>query len=123
MLFTILLIIFIIDLLLLIPVILLQSGSGAQSGMFGQDLAMGAFGAKTSEMLVNFTKWLVGIFLFTAFLMGYIKVREVRSLNPAQRQQQQQQQEEVTAPATNNETNNINTNNLLSVPNFRSSNN
>jgi protein translocase SecG subunit len=74
--FSFLLIIFILDIVLLVPVILMQSGSGAQSGVFGSDLTMGAFGAKTSEVLVNFTKWLIGIFFVSAFLMGYIKVRE-----------------------------------------------
>lgn len=94
--YTLLLIIFILVVILLIPTILLQSGSGAQSGMFGSDLAMGAFGAKTSEVLLNFTKWLVGIFMVLAFLLGYIKIQEtkayVRQVQPTQTDQNPNQQ-------------------------------
>jgi len=59
--YTVLMVIFIIDVALLIPTILMQSGSGAEAGMFGSSLTMGAFGAKTSEVLVKFTRWLVAI--------------------------------------------------------------
>ncbi|MGC8764711.1 MAG: preprotein translocase subunit SecG [Brevinematia bacterium] len=76
--YTFLLVIFILVVLLLIPLILMQTGSGAQSGMFGSDFAMGVFGAKTNEVLIKITKWLVGIFFFLAFLLGYIKVREFK---------------------------------------------
>ncbi len=76
--YTFLLIIFIIVVILLIPLILMQTGSGAQSGMFGSDFAMGVFGAKTNEVLVKITKWMVGIFFLLAFLLGYIKVKEVK---------------------------------------------
>jgi len=64
--------IFIVDVLLLIPVVLMQSGSGARAGLFGSDFASGAFGAKTSEVLVNFTKWLVTIFFVTAIGIAYL---------------------------------------------------
>lgn len=74
--YTFLLVIFIIVILLLIPIILMQSGSGAQSGMLGSDFAFGVFGAKTNEVLVKITKWLIGIFMFLAFILGYIKVKE-----------------------------------------------
>lgn len=80
--YTFLLIIFIIDVLLLIPVILMQSGSGAEAGMFGSNLTMGAFGAKTSEVLTNFTKVLVGVFMVLAFLLGYIKIQETKEYSP-----------------------------------------
>lgn len=83
--FTFLLVLFIIVVLLLVPVILLQSGSGAQSGMFGSDLAMGAFGAKTNEVLVNFTKILVGLFLILAFAMSWLKIQESKALTRANR--------------------------------------
>ncbi len=78
--FTFLLIIFIIVVILLIPTILMQSGSGAQSGMFGNDMTMGAFGAKTSEVLVKFTQWLVGIFMILALILGYLRIQETKSL-------------------------------------------
>ncbi len=78
---TLLLVIFIISVVLLIPTILMQSGSGAEAGMFGSDLTLGAFGAKTSEVLVKFTRWLVIIFLASAFLFTLIKMRE-NSLAP-----------------------------------------
>ncbi len=97
--FTVLMIIFILDVILLVPVILMQSGSGAQSGVFGSDLTLGAFGAKTSEVLVRFTKWLVGIFLASAFLMGYIKIKEVQSYA---RQHPQQTQESGTPAVQTN---------------------
>lgn len=100
--YTFLLIIFIVTVLLLIPTILLQSGSGAQSGIFGGDITLGAFGAKTSEVLVNFTKWLVGIFMVTSFLMGYIKVQENKAYTRQPRQQQSDQ--EITSQ-TNGMTN------------------
>jgi protein translocase SecG subunit len=74
--YTVLMVIFIIDVALLIPTILMQSGSGAEAGMFGSSLTMGAFGAKTSEVLVKFTRWLVAIFMVSAFLLGFLKVRE-----------------------------------------------
>lgn len=99
--YTFLLIIFIVTVLLLIPTILLQSGSGAQSGIFGGDITLGAFGAKSSEVLVNFTKWLVGIFMLTSFLMGYIKVQE----NKAYTRQPRQQSDQELAAQTNNVTN------------------
>ncbi len=102
-------VIFILDIILLVPVILLQSGSGAQSGMFGSDLTMGAFGAKTSEVLVNFTKWLVGIFFVCAFVMGYIKVKEynnyVRQREQTQETQEQQGSEAITNSGTNSMSN------------------
>lgn len=80
--YTFLLIIFVIDVLLLIPIILMQSGSGAEAGMFGSNLTMGAFGAKTSEVLTNFTKILVGIFMVLAFLLGYLKIVETKNITP-----------------------------------------
>lgn len=79
---TLLLVVFIISVVLLIPTILMQSGSGAEAGMFGSDLTLGAFGAKTSEVLVKFTRWLVVIFLASAFLYTFLKVRE-NSLAPS----------------------------------------
>ena len=100
--YTFLLIIFIVSVLLLIPTILLQSGSGAQSGIFGGDITLGAFGAKSSEVLVNFTKWLVGIFMVTSFLMGYIKVQENKAFT---RQPKQAQSEQELASQTNGMTN------------------
>ncbi len=78
---TLLLVIFILSVVLLIPTILMQSGSGAEAGMFGSDLTLGAFGAKTSEVLVKFTRWLVVIFMASAFLYTYIAVKE-NSLAP-----------------------------------------
>ncbi len=99
--YTFLLIVFIITVILLIPTILLQSGSGAQSGMFGSDITLGAFGAKTSEVLVNFTKWLVGIFLVTAFLLGYIKVQQ----NKAYLRQPQNAPAETQGTGTGMDTN------------------
>jgi protein translocase SecG subunit len=95
--YTFLLVIFVVSVLLLIPVILLQSGSGAQSGIFGGDITLGAFGAKTSEVLVNFTKWLVGIFMVTSFLMGWIKVQEAKVYSTSQQQQQQQANQDLSA--------------------------
>lgn len=102
--YTFLLIIFIVAVLLLIPTILLQSGSGAQSGIFGGDITLGAFGAKTSEVLVNFTKWLVGIFMVTSFLMGYIKVQENKAYTRQPRQQQTDQELAGQTNVTTNET-------------------
>jgi protein translocase SecG subunit len=103
--YTFLLVIFVVSVLLLIPVILLQSGSGAQSGIFGGDITLGAFGAKTSEVLVNFTKWLVGIFMVTSFLMGWIKVQEAKVYSTSQQQQQQQQANQDLSAASNATTN------------------
>lgn len=83
LLFNFLMVIFVIDVVLLIPVIMMQSGSGAEAGMFGSGLTMGTFGAKTSEVLVNATKWLVAIFMVSAFLLGYLQVMRTKSLSPA----------------------------------------
>lgn len=99
--FGFLMIVFIIDIIILIPVVLLQSGSGAQSGMFGSELTIGAFGAKTSEVLLKITKWLVGIFFVTAFLMGYIKVRESGAFDNRPRVNQPAEQQEAPAADTN----------------------
>ncbi len=110
--FTFLMIIFILDIILLVPVILMQSGSGAQSGVFGSDLTMGAFGAKTSEVLVKFTQWLVGIFIVSAFLMGYIKIKEMQ--NYARKHPTQQQTEEATVQT--NSTVNTGTNAIIKIP-------
>lgn len=81
-LFNLLMVVFIIDVILLIPVIMMQSGSGAEAGMFGSGLTMGTFGAKTSEVLVNTTKWLVAIFMLSAFFLGYIQIMRTKSLTP-----------------------------------------
>lgn len=75
--------IFILDVILLIPVVLMQSGSGAQAGLFGSDFASGAFGAKTSEVLVNFTKWLVAIFFLTALGLAYLHLPRTVKTQPA----------------------------------------
>ncbi len=80
--FTILLVLFIIVVVLLIPLILMQTGSGAQSGMFGSDFATGVFGAKTNEVLVKITKWMVAAFFVFALALGYIKMREDRLGRP-----------------------------------------
>ncbi|MCX7821565.1 MAG: preprotein translocase subunit SecG [Brevinematales bacterium] len=80
--FTVFLVLFIIVVILLIPLILMQSGSGAQSGMFGSDFAMGVFGAKTNEVLVKITKWMVTAFFVLALALGVIKMREDRIGRP-----------------------------------------
>ncbi len=82
--YNLLMVIFVIDVILLVPVILMQSGSGADAGMFGSSLTMGAFGAKTSEVLTNFTRWLVAIFMLSALLLGYLKVREYKAFTQSQ---------------------------------------
>ncbi|MGA2142603.1 MAG: preprotein translocase subunit SecG [Brevinematales bacterium] len=108
MVFSFLMVIFILDIILMVPVILLQSGSGAQSGVFGSDLTMGAFGAKTSEVLVSFTKWLIGIFFGAALLMSYIKINEYKSYVRGQQQTQNtgsQVPEIITNSLTNGSTN------------------
>ena len=110
MFFTILLVIFVIDVLMLIPLILLQSGSGAQSGLFGSDFALGAFGAKTSEVMVRLTKWCVTIFMATAFLMGWVKIQENKQyIRQTQRTEQQQTETPAatTVTADTNATNSI----------------
>jgi len=109
--FTLLLIVFVIVVVLLIPSILLQSGSGAQSGIIGNDLTMGAFGAKSSEVLVKFTKYLIGAFLLLSFAMGYIKIQESKAYLRKQQQEQTQQDTSATPPAdTAAQTNQPNTN-------------
>lgn len=75
--------IFIVDVILLIPVVLMQSGSGAQAGLFGSDFASGAFGAKTSEVLVGFTKWLVALFFLTSLGLAYLHLPSKTSVRPA----------------------------------------
>ncbi|MEJ5284034.1 MAG: preprotein translocase subunit SecG [Brevinematales bacterium] len=80
--FTIFLVLFIIVVVLLIPLILMQTGSGAQSGMFGSDFATGVFGAKTNEVLVKITKWMVAAFFVFALALGYIKMREYKLGRP-----------------------------------------
>jgi protein translocase SecG subunit len=105
--FSFLMVIFILDIILLVPTILLQSGSGAQSGVFGSDLTMGAFGAKTSEVLVNFTKWLVGIFFATAFLMSYIKIREYNNYTHVRQVQEAPGQHNGNIIISNNTTNSL----------------
>lgn len=119
-----LLIIFIIDIILLIPVILMQSGSGAESGI-GMDMTLSAFGAKTSEFMLKLTKWLVGIFFVTSFLLGYIKVQEtkmfIKKKVPEQQIDQTKSQipvEETQSVITNQETqsNIINSNILPQIP-------
>jgi protein translocase SecG subunit len=106
--YTFLLIIFVIAVILIIPLILMQSGSGADAGMFGSDLTLGAFGAKSSEVLLKFTRWLVAIFMFAAFMLGYLKVIEKKNLaaQPTQTMEQGQPEgagetapQEPTAPA------------------------
>lgn len=116
--FNVLLVFFVIIVILLIPTILLQSGSGAQSGMFGSDLAMGAFGAKTSEVMVRFTKWLVALFFILAFLLGYIKIQESKAyLRKIQQQQDVNQVTQTTnAQATSAPANTINTNIPGTIP-------
>jgi preprotein translocase subunit SecG len=99
--FGLLLVIFVIDIILLIVVILLQSGSGAQSGMFGNDLAMGAFGAKTSEVMIKATKWMVGIFFAVCFLMAYIKVQEYKGLVRTRNTQQIEHQRQAAEQQSN----------------------
>lgn len=89
--YTLLLIIFIVDVLIMIPVILMQSGTGADAGMFGSNLTLGAFGAKSNEVLNNFTKWLVIIFFASTLLMGLIKVREVKAYTAVSQQQNVQE--------------------------------
>ncbi len=105
--FSFLMVIFILDIVLMVPVILLQSGSGAQSGVFGSDLTLGAFGAKTSEVLVNFTKWLVGIFFVTAFLMSYIKIKEYNNYTRSRQTQETGTQQPGITVNTNASTNNV----------------
>ena len=123
--FTFLLIIFIIDIVLLIPVILMQAGSGAQSGIFGGDITLGAFGAKTSEVLVKFTVWLVAIFFVLALLLNYIKVRElkmepisIQNVLPSQVNAQPQTQEEDNslAPLQKEEKSGTDTEDSLKLP-------
>lgn len=97
---TLLMVIFVVDVILLIVVILMQSGSGADAGMFGSSLTMGAFGAKTSETLTNFTRWLVAIFMLTALLLGYLKVREYKAFTQTQNSTvQQPQKSQQSQPA------------------------
>ena len=97
---TFLLIIFFIDVVLLIIVILLQAGSGAEAGMFGSDITMGAFGAKTSEVLLRMTRWLVAIFLVSSFLIGFLRVQETKKIVGQQRQEQQQDQGQTPPEVT-----------------------
>lgn len=99
--YTLLLVIFIVDVVLLIPVILMQSGSGAEAGMFGSSLTLGAFGAKSSEVLVNLTKWLAAIFMIAAFLLGYIKIREAKQYSNEANTEQVTTQETVAPVDTN----------------------
>ncbi|MFN4216338.1 MAG: preprotein translocase subunit SecG [Brevinematales bacterium] len=90
--------IFILDVILLIPVVLMQSGSGAQAGLFGSDFAAGAFGAKTSEVLVNFTKWLVAIFFLTALGVAYLHLPRTAKIQPTVTSSETAPVETVPAP-------------------------
>ncbi|URA09859.1 preprotein translocase subunit SecG [Thermospira aquatica] len=90
--------IFVVDVLLLIPVVLMQSGSGAQAGLFGSDFAAGAFGAKTSEVLVSFTKWLVAIFFISSLGLAYLHLPRTPKVPPAVTSTEQAPAAETPAP-------------------------
>jgi len=77
----------------------MQSGSGAEAGMFGSDLTLGAFGAKSSEVLLKFTRGLVAVFMILAFTLGYMKVIEKKAL-AAQPQPTMEQGQEQGAGET-----------------------
>ncbi|MCX7881909.1 MAG: preprotein translocase subunit SecG [Brevinematales bacterium] len=89
--------IFIVDVILIIPVVLMQSGSGAQAGLFGSDFASSAFGAKTSEVLVNFTKWLVAIFFLAALGLAYLHLPRTTRVQPEVKTSETTPQEGVPA--------------------------
>ncbi|MGL4366828.1 MAG: preprotein translocase subunit SecG [Brevinemataceae bacterium] len=63
-----LLTLFIISIILLIPTIMLQSGS--DGGIMSSNITSGAFGAKSNEILIKFTSWLVTIFMVSALLLS-----------------------------------------------------
>ncbi len=110
---TLLIVLFVIVVVLLVPLILMQSGSGAQSGMLGSDFAMGVFGAKTNEVLVKITKWMVGTFFLLAFLIGFVYVRNERLARGREKAQKVEQSTQQEAPV---ESQNKEDNNLPLVP-------
>jgi len=61
--------IFVLTIILLIPTILIQA-SGADNGVFSSNITAGAFGARSNEILVKFTSWLVAIFIGVALLLS-----------------------------------------------------
>lgn len=68
--------IFVISILLLIPAILLQST--AETGIFSSNITAGAFGARSNEVLVQFTAWCTVIFVASALAMSIYIVRSTR---------------------------------------------
>jgi preprotein translocase subunit SecG len=68
---TLLWIVFVVDSILLILIVLLQSGrGGGLSGMLGGGMAEAAVGPKTG--LPRITAWMAGIFFVSAILIGYV---------------------------------------------------
>lgn len=66
--------IFILTIILLIPTILLQA-TGADNGVFSSNITAGAFGARSNEILVKFTSWLVTIFIGMALILSIYFIR------------------------------------------------
>lgn len=69
-----LLVLFVLSIFLLIPTILIQS-SGADNGMMSSNITAGAFGAKSNEILVKFTSYLVASFLILALVLSIHYIR------------------------------------------------
>jgi len=67
-------VIFFIIAVLLVAVILIQSGSSGGMGFIGGG-SQSAFGAKTGNVLTRFTAILAALFLVVSFVLGYFNSR------------------------------------------------
>ncbi len=69
--------------LLLVAVVLMQSGRAG--GLTDFASAENVFGARTSEVMVRATVVLAGVFLVTSLSLAYLSARSERSLIPEER--------------------------------------
>lgn len=98
---TILSILFVIDAILLIIVILMQSRGGAEIGIFGGSNLLNPFGSRTGDVLANITKVLGIIFMTLAFLISFaiskstlkVPLQKPQTIEQQLPQQQPSQQE------------------------------
>jgi len=73
---TLLTVIFVLASLLLVLVIMMQSGRSSGMGVLGGGGSDSAFGARSADVLTRFTSILIAVFMITAFSLAFIKSRQ-----------------------------------------------